>query len=126
MNSEKDAFRLYICAFLCRYLRSLLRVDFPQSQPWNSETATQFSETVTVVAQSHEIRILNPAWLANFIVGSHITAFVDVQFIRHELREKIEPNRHHGLEKSVRILKNVFVSAVFTRFAEIRAFEFSS
>jgi hypothetical protein len=86
-------------------LRSLLRVDFPQSQPWNSETATQFSETVTVVAQSHEIRILNPAWLANFIVGSHITAFVDVQFIRHELREKIEPNRHHGLEKSVRILK---------------------
>jgi hypothetical protein len=46
-------------ALVCGYWRSLLQVDFPQSQPWNSEAATQFSETVSLVAQSHEIPILN-------------------------------------------------------------------
>jgi len=46
-------------ALVCGYWRSLLQVDFPQSQPWNSEAATQFSETVILVAQSHEISILN-------------------------------------------------------------------
>ena len=45
-------------ALVCRYVRLLLRVDFLQSQLWNSEAKKQ-QQTVNLVAQSHKIPILN-------------------------------------------------------------------